>query len=40
MPTAARSSAEATMTDTVWVGAVTLLVFGYLLFALLKPEKF
>jgi K+-transporting ATPase KdpF subunit len=31
---------EATMTDTVWISAVTLLVFGYLLYALLVPEKF
>jgi K+-transporting ATPase KdpF subunit len=37
---AARSSAEGPVTDTVWVGAVTFLVFGYLLYALLVPEKF
>jgi len=37
---AAKSSEEATMNDTVWIGAVTLLVFGYLLYALLVPEKF
>jgi len=28
------------MTDTIWIGAVTLMVFGYLLYALLLPEKF
>jgi K+-transporting ATPase KdpF subunit len=28
------------MTDTVWLGAVTLAVLGYLLYALLVPEKF
>jgi K+-transporting ATPase KdpF subunit len=37
---AARGSAEATMTDTVWIGATTLFLFGYLLYALLVPEKF
>jgi K+-transporting ATPase KdpF subunit len=37
---AARSSAEAPMADTVWVGAVTFFVFGYLLYALLVPERF
>jgi hypothetical protein len=31
---------EAAMTDTVWIGAVTLMVFFYLLYALLVPEKF
>jgi K+-transporting ATPase KdpF subunit len=31
---------EATMTDAVWVGAVTLFTFGYLIYALLVPEKF
>jgi K+-transporting ATPase KdpF subunit len=39
-PTAAKSSEESTMTDTVWIGAVALFVFGYLLYALLAPEKF
>jgi K+-transporting ATPase KdpF subunit len=39
-PTAAKSSEELTMTDTVWIGVVTLFVFGYLLYALLVPEKF
>jgi len=28
------------MTDIVWIGAVTVLVCGYLLYALLVPEKF
>jgi len=28
------------MTDAVWVGAVTLFTFGYLIYALLVPEKF
>jgi len=28
------------MTDTVWIAAVTLGVLGYLLYALLVPEKF
>jgi len=28
------------MTDTIWIGAVTAMVFGYLLYALLVPEKF
>ncbi len=32
--------AGGTMTDAVWVGAVTLLVFSYLVYALLMPEKF
>ena len=27
------------MTDTVWIGAVTLMVFGYLMYALLVPEN-
>jgi K+-transporting ATPase KdpF subunit len=40
MRTAARSYVEASMTDTVWIGAVTLMVFGYLLYAMLAPEKF
>jgi K+-transporting ATPase KdpF subunit len=37
---AARNFKEATMTDTVWIGVVTLMVFGYLIYALLLPEKF
>jgi len=28
------------MADTLWISAATLLVFGYLLYALLVPEKF
>jgi len=28
------------MTDTLWIGAVTFLLCGYLLYALLVPEKF
>jgi len=28
------------MTDAVWIGALTLLVLGYLLCALLAPERF
>jgi K+-transporting ATPase KdpF subunit len=31
---------EDTMTDIVWISAVTVFVFGYLLYALLVPEKF
>jgi K+-transporting ATPase KdpF subunit len=28
------------MTDALWIGAVTLLLFAYLVYALLVPEKF
>jgi len=28
------------MTDIVWISVVTLLLFVYLLYALLVPEKF
>jgi len=28
------------MTDTIWIGAVTGLLFIYLFYALLVPEKF
>jgi len=28
------------MTDTVWISAVTVMVLGYLMYALLMPEKF
>jgi K+-transporting ATPase KdpF subunit len=38
--TAAKSFEESTMTDTVWLSAVTLMVLGYLFYALLVPEKF
>jgi K+-transporting ATPase KdpF subunit len=31
---------EALMSDAVWLGAVVLTLFGYLLYALLMPEKF
>ena len=37
---AAKSCAEVPMTDTVWVGAIALMVLGYLMYALLVPEKF
>lgn len=40
MSSAARSSEERAMTDTLWIGVVTLAVFGYLLYAMLVPEKF
>jgi K+-transporting ATPase KdpF subunit len=39
-PTAASGFAEESMTDTLWVGIVTFMVFGYLTYALLMPEKF
>ena len=32
--------AEAIMNDAIWVGVVALLVLGYLMYALLAPEKF
>jgi len=28
------------MTDTLWIGALTLAVVGYLVFAMLYPERF
>jgi K+-transporting ATPase KdpF subunit len=28
------------MSDLVWAGALVLLLLGYLLYALLKPERF
>jgi K+-transporting ATPase KdpF subunit len=34
------ASREAAVTDAVWLGAVTVLVCAYLLYALLVPEKF
>jgi K+-transporting ATPase KdpF subunit len=37
---AASGCAEATMTDLAWLSAVTLLLFIYLVYALLVPEKF
>ena len=27
-------------TDTIWLGAVTLMIFAYLFYAMLAPEKF
>lgn len=38
--TVARSFEEAAMTETLWIGAVTVMVFGYLVYALLVPENF
>lgn len=40
MCTAAKSCAETPMIDTIWLGGVTALLLGYLLYALLAPEKF
>jgi K+-transporting ATPase KdpF subunit len=40
MPMVARRCEAALMTDGVWLGAVTLVVFGYLMYALLAPETF
>jgi K+-transporting ATPase KdpF subunit len=37
---AAKSCVEGAMTDYVWLGAVTLMLCGYLLYALLVPENF
>jgi K+-transporting ATPase KdpF subunit len=31
---------EARMIDTIWLGGVTALLLGYLLYALLLPENF
>jgi K+-transporting ATPase KdpF subunit len=31
---------ERPMSDTLWIGAVTALLFAYLLYALIAPEKF
>jgi K+-transporting ATPase KdpF subunit len=36
----ARGSDGVPMTDTIWLGGLTLLLTGYLLFALLVPERF
>jgi K+-transporting ATPase KdpF subunit len=30
----------ASMTDTIWLGVVTLLLLAYLVYALLAPERF
>jgi K+-transporting ATPase KdpF subunit len=35
-----RARQEANVTDPVWISALTLCVLGYLLYALLMPEKF
>jgi K+-transporting ATPase KdpF subunit len=40
MPTFARSYVEAVMIDAIGLGGVTALLLGYLLYALLLPEKF
>jgi K+-transporting ATPase KdpF subunit len=37
---AARNCAEAAVSDTVSLAVVTLLLFAYLLYALLVPERF
>jgi K+-transporting ATPase KdpF subunit len=31
---------EVTVTDMLWISVVTLMLLGYLLYALLLPEKF
>lgn len=36
----ARSCAGALMIDIIWLSGVTALLLGYLLYALLAPEKF
>jgi K+-transporting ATPase KdpF subunit len=36
----ATSSVEVVMIDAIWLGGVTALLLGYLLYALLWPEKF
>lgn len=40
MSTAANGYAGALMIDALWLGILTVLLTGYLLFALLVPEKF
>lgn len=40
MSKAAKSCAGARMIDVLWLGLLTVLLTGYLLFALLVPEKF
>ena len=37
---AATNFEELTMSDYIWTGAVSFLLLVYLLYALLKPEKF
>ena len=36
----ARSCVGVVMIDAIWLGGVTALLLGYLLYALLAPEKF
>ena len=36
----ARSCVEVVMIDAIWLSGVTVLLLGYLLYALLAPEKF
>jgi K+-transporting ATPase KdpF subunit len=31
---------EAAVSDTIWISVLTLMLLGYLLYALLAPEKF
>lgn len=41
MCTAAKSCVEApSMSDYLWAGVLTILLLVYLLYAMLKPEKF
>jgi len=36
----AKSCVEGVMIDAIWLSGVTALLLGYLLYALLLPEKF
>lgn len=36
----AKSSEDRSMSDYIWTGAVCLLLIIYLVYALIKPEKF
>jgi K+-transporting ATPase KdpF subunit len=40
MCAAARNCEGAEMADYVWTGLIALLLLAYLLYALLKPERF
>jgi K+-transporting ATPase KdpF subunit len=40
MFTSAKSYVEVVMIDAIWLSGVTALLLGYLLYALLLPEKF
>ena len=40
MSAAAKGYAELPVIDILWLSAVTVFLTGYLLFALLAPEKF